>query len=194
MGMKAIRDKLRKMNPRHATILIFLVPVILIAAFIYFVYLPYQKSNDALDLSIQQNESEITKSQVMERKLTELKAANVKLQEDLKNVTAILPGADEAARFPDTVTDMVKASGLTFKSATPGQQNAGPSGLYFETPIAVEFSGSYHDVGKFMEGIDNITRLVAVSDFNMSSATMDGKRMNIPVKMTILAYTAGGGK
>jgi len=194
MGMKAIRDKYKKINPRHVTMLIFLVPVILIAAFIYVVYLPYQKSNDALERSIQKNESEISKSQVMERKLSELKTANIQLQEDLKNVTAILPGAEEAARFPDTITDMIKASGLTYKSATPGQKNAGPNGLYFETPIAVEFSGSYHDVGKFMEGIDNITRLVAVSDLNMSSATMEGKRMNIPVKMTILAYTAGGGK
>lgn len=192
--MKAIRDKLKKINPKYATMLIFLVPVILVAAFIYVVYLPYQKSNKALEQSIQQNESEISKSQVMQRKLTELKAANIKLQEDLKNATAILPGAEEAAKLPDTITDMVKASGLSFKSVIPGQKNAGPSGLYFETPIAVEFSGSYHDVGKFMEGIDNITRLVAVSDFNMSSATMDGKRMNIPVKATILAYTAGGGK
>ena len=194
MGMKAIRDKYKKINPRHVTMLIFLVPVILIAAFIYVVYLPYQKSNDALERSIQKNESEISKSQVMERKLSELKTANIQLQEDLKNVTAILPGAEEAARFPDTITDMIKASGLTYKSATPGQKNAGPNGLYSEIPIVVEFSGSYHDVGKFMEGIDNITRLVAVSDLNMSSATMDGKRMDIPVKMTILAYTAGGGK
>lgn len=192
--MKAIRDKLKKINPKHATMLFFLVPVVMIAAFIYVVYLPYQKSNSALEQSIQQNESEISKSQVMQRKLAELKAANIKLQEDLKSATAILPGAEEAAKLPDTVTDMIKTLGLTFKSASPGQKIAGPSGLYSETPIVVEFSGSYHDVGKFMEGIDNITRLVSVSDFNMSSAIMDGRRMNIPVKMTILAYTAGGGK
>ena len=192
--MKAIRDKLKKLNPKHMTMLLFLVPVVLIAVFMYVVYLPYQKSNDALEQKIQQNASEISKSQVMERKLAELKAANIKLQEDLKNATAVLPGAEETAKLPDTITDMIRASGLTFKSATPGKKVDGPNGLYSEMPIVVEFSGSYHDVGKFMEGIDNITRLVSVSDFDMSSAIMDGKRMNIPVKMTILAYTAGGGK
>jgi len=192
--MKAIRDKLKKLNPKHMTMLIFLVPVVLIAVFMYVVFLPYQKSNDALEQRIQQNESEISKSEVMQRKLAELKVANIKLQDDLKNATNVLPGAEEAAKFPDTITDMLKASGLTFKSITPGKNAAGPSGLYSEMPIVVEFSGSYHDVGKFMEGIDNITRLVSVTDFNMSSAIMDGRRMNIPVKMTILAYTAGGGK
>ncbi len=192
--MKAIRDKLKKINPKHLTMMLFLVPIFLIAVFMYVVYLPYQKSNSNLEQKIQQNESEISKSQVMQRKLAELKVANLKLQEDLKSATAVLPGTEEAAKLPDTLTDMMKASGLTYKSITPGKITAGPSGLYSEMPIAVEFSGSYHDVGKFMEGIDNITRLVSVSDINMSSATMDGRRMNIPVKMTILAYTAGGGK
>ena len=192
--MKAIRDKLKKLNPKHVTMLLFLVPVVLIAVFMYVVYRPYQKSNGTLEQRIQQNESEISKSQVMQRKLAELKAANIKLQEELKNATAVLPGAEETAKLPDSITDMIKASGLTFKSATPGKNIANQSGLYSEMPIAVEYSGSYHDVGKFMEGIDNITRLVSVSDFDMSSAIMDGKRMNIPVKMTILAYTAGGGK
>lgn len=192
--MKAIRDKLKKINPKHATMLLFIVPVVLIAVFMYVVYLPYQKSNGVLEQRIQQNESEISKSQVMLRKLAELKAANIKLQEDLKNATTVLPAAEEAAKLPDTLSDMIKASGLTLKTITPAKNTAGPNGLYSEMPIAVEFSGSYHDVGKFMEGIDNITRLVSVTDFNMSSAIMDGRRMNIPVKMTILAYTAGGGK
>jgi len=192
--MKAISDKLKKINPKHMTMLLFLVPVVLIAVFLYVVYLPYQKSNDALEQRIQQNESEISKSQVMLRKLVELKAANIKLQEDLKNATTVLPGAEESAKLSDTLADMIKASGLTYKSATPGISTVSPSGLYSEMPIVVEFSGSYHDVGKFMEGIDNITRLVSVTDINMSSAIMDGRRMNIPVKMTILAYTAGGGK
>ncbi len=192
--MKAISDKLKKMNPRHVTMLIFIAPVVILAAFVYFVYLPYQKSNEALEQKIQQNESDISKAQVMERKLAELKTANVKLKEDLKNATAILPVADEAAKFPDTITDMVKGAGLTFKSVTPGQKKAGPGGLYSEIPMAVECSGSYHDIGKFMEGLDNIARLVTVTELNMSSATLQGKRMNIPVKMTILAYSAGGGK
>ena len=192
--MKAIRDKLKKINPKHMTMLLFIVPVAMIAAFIYAIYLPYQQINDDLEQKIQQNESEISKSQVMQRKLVELKTANQKLQENLKSATAILPGADEAAKLPDTISEMIKASGLTLKTITPGKNTAGPNGLYLEMPIVVEYSGSYHDVGKFMEGIDNITRLVSVSEFNMSSAIMDGRRMNIPVKMTILAYTAGGGK
>src|ERR1700688_4037232 len=106
MGMKAIRDKLKKLIPKHMTMLLFLVPVVLVAVFMYVVYLPYQKSNDDLEQNIQQNASEINKSQVMQRKLAELKAANIKLQEDLKNATAILPGAEEAAKLPDTLTDM----------------------------------------------------------------------------------------
>ncbi len=51
------------------------------------------------------------------------------------------------------------------------------------TPITVEVNGGYHDFGKLMEGLDKMTRMVVVTDLNMSSAKVEGKKMNIPVKV-----------
>ena len=192
--MKLLPDKFKKINPKYTAIMAFGIPVALVAAFVYFVYVPYNKANSALQEQIQKNESEITQGQVMQRKLNELKAANLKLQDELKVATMLLPTGEEGAKLPETISEMAKSAGLTVTSVTPGQKVPGPSGLYFENPIAVEASGSYHDVGKLMEGVDKITRLLTVSDLNMSSAKTEGLKIYIPVKFTLLAFTSGGGK
>ncbi len=172
----------------------FLVPVLIAAVFVYFVYLPDSAKISELNTTIEKNESEISKGQVMQRKLVELKAANQKLQEELKAATERLPSGEEESRLPDTFGDMARASGLTVKSFNPGQKKPGPGGLYFETPITVELNGGYHDLGKLMEGLDKMTRMVVVRDLNMSSAKVEGKKMNIQVKFTMQAFSAAGGK
>jgi len=192
--MNPLQEKLKKINPKHLTIMAFALPVAVLVAYVYFVYQPYTKRIDDLNARIQKNESEISQSQVMQRKLKELKAANQKLQEQLKAATVQLPNTEQSSKLPDQVQDMIKSVGLTYKSITPGLSVPGPDGLYQETPMVVELSGSYHDAGKFMEGIDKITQLITVSELTMSSAKMEGNKMNIPVKFTLLAFTAGGGK
>jgi len=192
--MSAIKDKLDKISVKQKTIALAFVPFLMMAAFVYFYYLPARAQKSKLVAEIQTNQSEIAKSQVMERKLSELKEANRKLQEDFKVATELLPGSDEKTKLLDRINEMVKESGLQLKTWTPGAPQQDPSGLFTRTAIAVEVVGSYHDVGKFMEKLDGITRVLNVSDLTMSSAKLAGKKMDIPVKFTVVAYSAAGGK
>ena len=114
--MSQIQEKLKKLSPRTVTGLLFLVPVLIAAAFIYFVYLPDSAKIAELNTTIDKNESEISKGQVMQRKLVELKAANLKLQEELKSATERLPSGEEESRLPDTFQMMARSAGLTVKS------------------------------------------------------------------------------
>ena len=75
-----------------------------------------------------------------------------------------------------------------------GDKETGPDGLYIKTPISVEVNGGYHDLGKFMEKLDKMTMMMTVSEMNIASGTLGGIKMNLPIKFTVLAYTAGGGK
>jgi type IV pilus assembly protein PilO len=192
--MSAIQDRLKKLSPKSVTGLLLLVPVLLAAAFVYFVYLPDSTKIADLRVAIEKNESEISKSQVMQRKLAELKAANQRLQEELKVATEKLPSGEEESRLPEVVADLIKSSGLTMKSWTPGQKKPGPGGLYSETPIKVEVNGGYHEFGRLMEGLDKMARMIVITDLNMSSAKVEGRKMNIPVKFTMEAFSAAGGK
>ena len=192
--MSFLQDKLKKVNPKQMAMAMFALPLAIAVLFFYFVYMPYSKKNDQIDEQIQKNESEIVQGQVMQRKLTELKAANEKLQEELKAVAVQLPSQGDDARVPDMLTDLVKSAGLQLKSVTPQAKTPGPNGLYFETPIKVELSGGYHAFGRFLESVDRNARLLTVSEIDMSSAKPEGRSMDIPIKLTVLAFTSGGGK
>jgi type IV pilus assembly protein PilO len=189
-----LQERIKKLNPKHVTLLSLALPVALAALFVNFAYMPYTKQIKRLEDQVQQNESEISKSQVMQRKLAELKTANLKLQQELKAATEKLPSGSEEASLMDTITDLAKESGLTLKSVSPGEKKPGPSSLYIQSQYTVEVVGGYHDIGRFMEKIDRMTRVLTVSDLLMSSAKISGSKMDIPAKFTVLAFTAGGGK
>jgi type IV pilus assembly protein PilO len=192
--MSALQDKLKKISPKQATMVMFAIPVLLVALFSYYVYLPDREAKAKLKSEIDVKESEIAKSQVMKRKLNELKVANKTLQEELKTATERLPSGQEEANFPNVLDQIIADAGLKVKAVAPGPKTAGPSNLYSQIPYTVEVSGTYHQFGKMMEMVDMIQRVVTVQDMNMSSAKLEGKAMNIPAKFTIIAYGAGGGK
>jgi type IV pilus assembly protein PilO len=189
-----LQDRLKKLKPKHVTLMSLALPVALAALFVNFAYMPYTKQIKKLEDKIQQNESDISKSQVMLRKLAELKAANQQLQMELKAVTEKLPSSSEEASLPDIITDLAKESGLTLKAVSPGEKKPGPGSLYTQSQYTVEVVGGYHDIGRFMEKFDRMTRVLTVSDLLMSSAKLNGTKMDIPAKFTVLAFTAGGGK
>src|SRR5512135_1827775 len=104
--MSPLQEKFKKLSPRTVSGLMFLVPVLIAAAFVYFVYLPDSAKISELNTTIEKNESEISKGQVMQRKLVELKAANQKLQEELRAATERLPSGAEESSLPDVVGDL----------------------------------------------------------------------------------------
>ncbi|MBI5191736.1 MAG: type 4a pilus biogenesis protein PilO [Nitrospirae bacterium] len=189
-----IKDKLKKINPKHKAIAAFVLPVIAVVAFVNFVVLPYNSKIDSLKAGLTQMESEISKSKVMERKLGELKAANSKLQMELSAATKYLPTAEEGAQLQDTITSMARESGVSINSWTPGPKIKGPGGLYEQSTITVDMVGGYHEFGHFLQLFDGIERMLTIQSLTMSSAKLQGSKMSIPVKMTIVAFSAAGGK
>jgi len=193
--MSAIQDKLKKIPPKHKALLLLVLPIAMIAAFVYLVYIPKQGKIKILKQTIADNKAEIDKGRIMERKLTELKVANAKLQDQLKVVQERLPSDKEGIEvLKGVVEQSVKDAGLELKAWTPGAKMTGAGGFFIQVPISVEIEGNFHEVGKFMEGVDGLKRLLGISNFTMSSAKLQGREMVIPVRFTLLAYYSVGGK
>jgi type IV pilus assembly protein PilO len=56
--------------------------------------------------------------------------------------------------------------------------------FYVELPITITVTGSYHNLGKFVSGVANLSRIVTLHDFDIKPA---GSPANL--RMTILAKT-----
>ena len=57
--------------------------------------------------------------------------------------------------------------------------------FYVELPIAIQASGSYHDLGAFISGMAGLPRIVTLHDFTISSAAAGDSRL----RMNIVAKT-----
>ena len=65
------------------------------------------------------------------------------------------------------------ASGLEMKKFKPSAEEK--KGFYAELPIALEVSGSYHQLATFISGIAALPRIVTISDMKLEPATKDSK-------------------
>jgi type IV pilus assembly protein PilO len=76
-----------------------------------------------------------------------------------------LPETTEVESLLVDVSQTGLASGLEIKKFKPSAEEK--KGFYAELPIALEVSGSYHQLATFISGIAALPRIVTISDLKL---------------------------
>jgi type IV pilus assembly protein PilO len=189
----AVKDKLKKLNPKTPPILILVAVALLAGLFVYYVYIPMLDEKATAEENMTKARQKVEEGRLKVRKLDELVQANQKLDQDLKSAQVLLPTNEQLTGLLDSMNNLVKDSGLKLNDWKRVKSVTDSSKLYTQTVISVNVHGSYHELGKFMEQLDDMARLVTVSNLDMSSAKLSGYKMDIPIKFTLIAYSAAGG-
>ena len=154
--------------PLAVKVLIAFLPAIVISALvIILLILPRHKEIQRLNVEITKQENDIAKDQVKAAKLSTLKGENVKLRMRLDELKLQLPEEREVSGLLKQVSDLGIKSGLKIVSWRPEQKKDHPSGTIYEIPVAVELSGSYHNLGIFFSRLTKLNRIVNISDIKM---------------------------
>ena len=174
--------------PRAVKVLIAFLPAIVISALvIILLILPQHKEIQRLNVEITKQENDIAKDQVKAAKLSTLKGENVKLQTRLDELKLQLPEEREVSGLLKQVSDLGIKSGLKIVSWKPEQKKDHPSGTIYEIPVAVELSGSYHNLGIFFSRLTKLNRIVNISDIKMGGP--QPQRSEAIVKISFKATT-----
>lgn len=93
-----------------------------------------------------------------------LKQRHEKLQEELNNLQKLLPGQERFSEFLAVLAEIAGKTGVKVTSITPlSQKREDP---YQEISIEMYARGGYHNFGKFLNRLENSSRLfVDVKDF-----------------------------
>ncbi|HXX81714.1 MAG TPA: type 4a pilus biogenesis protein PilO [Thermodesulfovibrionales bacterium] len=159
-----------KAMPLAAKVVITFLPAIVISVLvIILLILPRHKEIQRLNEEITKQENDIAKDQVKAAKLSTLKTENEKLQRRLDELKLQLPEEREVSGLLKQVSDLGIKSGLKIISWKPEQKKDHPSGTIYEIPVAVELSGSYHNLGIFFSRLTKLNRIVNISDIRMGS-------------------------
>lgn len=180
-----------KALPPYQKVVLGAIPVIgLLAAFVWFIYMPKNAEIAGLEQQIAQINNEINVNQAKARRLEELKRENAELAKQLALLKEQLPPESEVAMLLKQVSDLGIKTGLDFKLWRPSDRRPGASGLYTEIPVEVEVAGNYHAVAAFFDRIGKLPRIVNVSGLKMGSGKLDRDRLMIQTTFRATAFAA----
>jgi type IV pilus assembly protein PilO len=110
-----------------------------------------------------------------------------RLVEEQKALLKKLPRKDEIATLLESIHAQGEVAGLQILSFTP--MDEAPVDLYIKIPVAMEISGTYHQLGKFFRQLGDLPRVVSVENVSMKLATerKTADRDKVPLRASLLA-------
>jgi type IV pilus assembly protein PilO len=108
------------------------------------------------------------------------------LQAKWAALRGLLPRESEISSLLTNVTTAGMKAGVQFTLFEPGQ--AEPYDLYTRYPIRIAVTGGYHQVGRFLDNMCNMGRLVGISDVGLSQVEGGEEVITVEASATISAY------
>ena len=104
----------------------------------------------------------------------------------LEEALTQLPNKKEIPTLLTNLATLAKDSGLEVLTFTPqGEVN---KGLYAEVPAALDLVGSYHQIAQFAQAVGNLSRIVNLSNLNLSSPKTAGSSAVLRIKCKVTTF------
>ena len=125
-------------------------------------------------------QSEIAEARAVASNLKSFQEQRDLLRRELDGALRRLPNATELPGLLTDISSLGKKSGLEIRSFNPGEKVN--RGVYAEVPISLEFYGSYHELGVFFDRLSRLSRIVTITQLDMSLASDSGDKPMLQIK------------
>ncbi len=160
--------------------------LVAIVAF-YFLYASAAQADaDTKMQKVRQLRVEIDKGHVTERRLPQFEKEAKALEGKLDALKSVLPEEKDVGDLIYRMQQLAVQSNLKIKSFKPGAAIARP--LYLELPSEVEFDGSYHNFGIFLDRLSKLSRIINVSDISIKGKEKPEVNSTVTAKCTATTY------
>lgn len=133
--------------------------------FVWFVYLPKTEQIDALRQDIKRLETRLNQAKARARALSKFEAEFADVEAQFAEALSLLPNTKEIPALLKTVTQLGTDSQLDFVLFSPQRERA--KDFYMEIPVAIQVSGSYHNVAVFFDKVGRMDRIVNILNVDM---------------------------
>ena len=125
-------------------------------------------------------QSEIAEARAIAANLKSFEEQREVLRRELNGALQRLPNDTELPGLLTDISGLGKKSGLEIRAFSP--QPKENRGFYAEVPIRLEFYGSYHDLGIFFDRLSRLSRIVNITELDLSLADDSGDRPKLKIK------------
>lgn len=160
-------EKLLKLPLYQRFAILGVLVVLIMGVFVWFLWLPEYEKLEGMDQDIVRLEAELIQKQQIADNLPKFKAEFAKLEKLLEEALTQLPNKKEIPTLLTNLAALAKDNGLEVVSFKPrGEVN---KGFYAEVPASLDLIGSYHQIAEFAQAVGKLSRIVNLSDLNLSS-------------------------
>jgi len=144
----------------------------LLAGFWYQFLNPIQTEIQTKTARVNELKTLVAKSEAQEKELQQIKKEVTELQAKLDMLKTVLPTEKETDQIFRAVQLQAGASGLKVSRVAP--KSMIDHEVYTEYPIDLEVTGTYHNVGTFMDKIRQLPRIVNISGLRFLGKATEG--------------------
>ncbi|WP_269631777.1 type 4a pilus biogenesis protein PilO [Pelomonas sp. BJYL3] len=119
--------------------------------------------------------------------LPELRKQKSQVEEYVNQLEKQLPGKADMDALLSDINNAGVGRGLQFELFRPGAEVV--RDFYAEKPISLKVSGRYHDIGSFAADIANLSRIVTLSNVNLTAIQARDSGVSGALTMEAMART-----
>jgi len=140
---------------------------------VWYQYLsPIQVAIEGKRIELDAVKAQVAKSQQEERTFAKFKAESAALQEHLDKLKSVLPLEKETDQILRQVQSSASTSALRIIRVV--SRATIDHDVYTEWPIDMEIVGTFHNLGKYLDKIRLLPRIVNISNMKLQSRASDG--------------------
>lgn len=175
--------------PFYGQVLVFsalALGIVLIAYFVFPNLKTMQAEIDTMQGDLAEKRREISDGQAIEARLPEFESEIKSLKQKLGDVQQILPTGRETGDLLRWIKNLGDQSNLDLKSFSPGGLR--PVEFYKEFPIEMNVTGTYHDLGLFLDRVSKYQRIINVDNLRITKLTQRDRGKTIQASFTATTF------
>ena len=187
-------EKLLKLPLYQRVAILAVLVVLLVGAFTWVALLPEYEKIGEMDQELSRLETDLVQKQRIANNLPKFRAEFLKLEEQLKAALTQLPNKKEIPSLLTNLATIARDNGLDVISFSPRGEVS--KGFYAEVPGSVDLVGTYHQIAEFAQAVSKLSRIVNISDLELSSPKVEGDLavLKIKCKVTTFRFVDNGDK
>jgi len=179
-------EKLLKLPLYQRVAILAVLVVLLVGAFTWVALLPEYEKIGEMDRELSRLEADLIQKQRIANNLPKFKAEFLKLEEQLKAALTQLPNKKEIPSLLTNLATIARDNGLDVISFSPRGEVS--KGFYAEVPGSVDLVGTYHQIAEFALAVSKLSRIVNLSDLELSSPKVEGDIAVLKIKCKVTTF------
>jgi type IV pilus assembly protein PilO len=140
--------------------------VLLAVLFVYFIYLPKSEEISTTREEIARLQQKLNQAIVRAKALKKFEAEYAEVDAQFQEALKLLPNTKEIPSLLKSITQLGTDSNLEFLFFSPQKERE--QNFFMEIPVAIEVSGTYHNVAIFFDKVGQMERIVNILNVSMT--------------------------